>query len=39
MFSKYVNDNIMMINVNWFIGDYIKEKKLWFIYRVILYFN
>lgn len=27
MFSKYVNDDIMMINVNWFIDDYIKEKK------------
>lgn len=39
MFSKYVNDDIMMINVNWFIDDYIKEKKLWFINRVILYFN
>lgn len=39
MLSKYVNDNIMTTNVNRFTGDYTKEKKLWFIHRVILYFN
>lgn len=39
MLSKYVNDNIMTTNVNRFTDDYTKEKKLWFIHRVILYFN
>lgn len=39
MLSKYVNDDIMTTNVNRFTDDYTKEKKLWFIHRVILYFN
>lgn len=39
MLSKYVNDDIMTTNVNRFTDDTQKKKKLWFIHRVILYFN